>query len=264
MLRIPVTRIVTVSTSFSHGEVMLDANGVDPIASMIYWYGLDGWEPETVPVFLRLVQPDTCILDVGANTGLFSLLAARHSPTTTVHAVEPVQRVFSMLMENVRRNALPNVACHRLALANSRGLVPMYVPQDDVPVMASLLPHWRPGSERIDVEACTVDDFVAAHDISALDLIKIDTEGAEDAVLEGAERTLANQRPFIICEVLAAGDTAKRLNAQLRTANYTFFRLGKDGPEATDRILGNVIGECANYLFVPVSRLEEARSRLRM
>ena len=264
LLRMPVARIVEVQSPFCDAPVLLDAAGADPIASLLYWRGSAGWEPETLPGFLRLVNSGMTVLDVGANTGLFSLLAARRSPSVTVHAIEPVPRVFAMLESNVARNQLTNVSCHRLALSDEQGTVAMYVPEDDIPVMSSLLPNWRPGSDRIHVDAQTLDQFVTRLGLTDVDVIKIDTEGTEHAVLAGAQATLSTQRPFVICEVLSAGNTAGALTERLTAAGYLFFLLSEDGPRATDRVLGNRTGGCQNYLFVPRSRLELAQTLLNL
>jgi len=135
----------------------------------------------------------------------------------------------------------------------------MYVPQDAIPVMASLLSDWRPGSDSITVDTKTIDQFVADRGITDLGLIKVDTEGTENDVLAGAKTTLATYRPFVICEVLSAANTAAALTDQLAAADYLFFLLTKNGPRATERVLGNAVGACPNYLFVPRSRLREAR-----
>lgn len=264
LLRVPVARIVEVRSPFCDAPVLLDAGGVDPIASLLYWRGSAGWEPETLPVFLRLVNSGMTVLDVGANTGLFSLLGARRAPSVTVHAIEPVPRVFTMLESNVVLNQFTNISCHRLALSDQQGTVTMYVPNDDIPVMSSLLPDWRPGSDRIHVDAQTLDQFVTCRGLTDVDVIKIDTEGTEDAVLAGAQETLSTQQPFVICEVLSAGKTAGALTERLTAAGYRFFLLSQDGPRATDRVLGNPTGGCQNYLFVPRSRLELAQTLLKL
>jgi len=259
LLHLPLNRIVSVESSYCSEPVLLDAAGFDPIASMLYWHGPGGWEPETVPVYLQLVRPGMTVLDIGANTGLFALLAARRSADTVVHAIEPVPRVFAMLEANVARNALPNVRCHRMALADADGVVTMYVPADEVPVVASLLAGWRPGSDQIDVEAVTLDQFVSRLGIDNVGLMKIDTEGTEHAVLAGAQKTLSAHQPFVICEVLAAGGNADAVSEQLAAAGYLYFLLTENGPRAMQHVVGNPSDGCHNYLFVPRSRAQQAR-----
>lgn len=261
LLRFPVTRVVEVWPPLCDGPTFLDAAGVDPIASLLYWRGPNGWEPETLPIFLRLVVPGSTVIDVGANTGLFSLLAARRGTGVVVHAVEPVPRVFDMLTANVARNALANVHCHRVAFSDSEGTVPMYIPTEEVPIMASMRSDWRSGSERVDVPAMTLDQFAATLE-SRIDIVKIDTEGTEPLVLSAAQETLATHRPFIICEVLNAGRTADELSVLMARADYSIFRLGATGPIATDSILGNDPESCRNYLFVPSSRMGQAKDLL--
>jgi FkbM family methyltransferase len=258
LLRLPVARDVEIRSALCAEPIVLDAAGRDPIASLLYWRGIDGWEPETLPVFLRLVTPGATVVDVGANTGLFSLLAARRHHTVAVHAIEPVPRVYDLLSANVLRNGVPNVSCHRLALSDREGTVSMYVPREDVPIMASMLPDWREDSERVDVAAQSLDSFVRSLE-SRVDVLKVDTEGTEPLVLAGGLETLARHRPFVICEVLAAGRTADDLTALMTGVDYEMFRLEEDGPRRTDRLHGNEAEGCRNYLFVPHERALEAR-----
>lgn len=261
LLRFPVSRHVEVRSPLCREPVLLDAAGIDPIASLLYWRGLDGWEPETLPVFLRLVTPGSTVIDVGANTGLFSLLAARRDPTVTVHAIEPVPRVFELLTANVALNRAENVACHRVALSDHEGTVAMYVPREDLPIMSSMLPGWRSGAVRVEVQAQTLDGFTGALD-RPVDVLKVDTEGTESLVLSGGVETLGAQRPFVICEVLAAGRTAADLTALMGRVGYGMFRLEDDGPRPADRLEGNEAEGCRNYLFAPQERIGELRRLL--
>lgn len=261
LLRLPVSRIVEVESPLCPQPVLLDAAGVDPIASLLYWRGPGGWEPETLPTFLRLVTPGCTVIDVGANTGLFSLLAARRQSDAEVHAIEPVPRVFDMLQRNVALNKLSNLTCHQMALSDISSTVAMYVPREQSPVMASMLPHWRSDVERIDVPARTLDDF-ATELTKPIDVLKIDTEGTEALVLTGGSRTVAKDHPFVICEVLAAGDTADELTDRMKRAGYTIWLLDEAGPRETDRVLGNAPDGCRNYLFIPSLRRAQATELL--
>lgn len=263
LLRLPVARSVEIRSPLCQEPIFLDAAGVDPIASLLYWRGLAGWEPETLPVFLQLVTPGATVIDVGANTGLFTLLASRRDDGVTVHAIEPIPRVFDLLTSNVSHNSAANVVCHRLALSDREGTVAMYVPREDLPIMASMLPKWRADSEAIEVRARTLDEFVGTLGRS-IDVIKIDTEGTESLVLSGGLRTLAADRPFVICEVLAAGHTADDLSALMAGAGYEMFRLEPAGPRWTERLQGNEAEGCRNYLFVPGERVAQARHLLGM
>ena len=267
LLRVPVTGVVEVRLP---GEtlppVLMRNDGTDRIASMLFWRGIDGWEPTTIRTFLQLIGPGSTVLDVGANSGLFSLLAARRDRTVRVHAVEPVARVFSLLTANVALNGAGNIRCHRLACSDRSGPAVMHVPTvEPVPVMASLLAGWCDAAESSEEEVTcvTIDEMLATEGLARVDLIKIDAEGSEDAVLRGGGRTLDEHRPFVLAEVLARAGLGESVAAALADRDYVVFRLGPGGlSECSDVSGGTDDDENHNYLFVPGPRLEELDRKL--
>jgi FkbM family methyltransferase len=84
----------------------------------------------TIRLFLELLAPGATVIDVGANSGLFSLLAAASDPTVRVHAIEPVLGVFSLLEANVGLNRASNITCHRAACGDRAGVLTLHVPVD--------------------------------------------------------------------------------------------------------------------------------------
>ncbi|HVL06203.1 MAG TPA: FkbM family methyltransferase [Acidimicrobiales bacterium] len=259
LMHLPVAGVVEVCPPGTDGPAILMGNdGNDRIAAMLFWRrGVDGREPTTIRTFLRLVSPGSTVLDVGANSGLFSLLAARRHPTVTVHAIEPVARVFSVLESNVALNGLSNVTCHRMACSDRSGTATLHVPAGEaVPVMASLLAGWPDTPAREEQVACTTIDELGVE----ADVVKIDAEGSEDAVLRGARATLAEQRPFVLAEVLGRPGLAGSVTAALAEHDYRFFRLGPRGVTPCDEIAGGTDDdENHNYLFAHASRLSELR-----
>ncbi len=228
--RLPVVGVVEVRPpSWPFPPILMANDGSDHVASMLFWRGADGWEPTTIRLFLGLTSPGSTVLDIGANSGLFSLLAGRRDPSVRVHAIEPVPRVLERLRGNVALNRLTNVACYHLACGDVTGPVTLHVPTDEVtPMMASLRPGWSTGSsveER--VECTTVDDFVRSVGERRVDVIKVDAEGSEDAVLRGAAGTIGEHRPFIFCEVLNRGGLADAITETLAGHDYAFFSLGE-------------------------------------
>ena len=262
LLRVPVVGVVKVRPPGRPGPPILMANdGNDRIASMLFWRrGIDGWEPATIRAFLRLLAPGSTVLDVGANSGLFSLLAGRRDPTVTVHAIEPVARVFSVLLGNVALNGLENVTCHRFACSDRSGVATLHVPAGEaVPVMASLLTGWADNAATGEEVGCrTVDQLVEDEGITRVDVIKIDAEGSEDAVLRGAEQTLREHRPFLLAEVLARSGLGASVTAALAGHDYRFFRLGPEGIRPCAEIAGGTDDdENHNYLFAHAGRLDQ-------
>jgi FkbM family methyltransferase len=267
LLHVPVVRVVEVAVPGEAMPPILMANdGHDRIASMLFWKGVDGWEPTTVRTFLGLITPGATVFDVGANSGLFSLLAARRDPTVKVHAVEPVARVFSVLEANVALNSLDNVTCHRVACSDRSGPSTLHVPAGEpVPVMASLLSGWADTAASGEPVACTtIDELVATAGIDGVDVIKIDAEGSEDAVLRGARTTLQAHRPFVLAEVLGRSGLGSSVTAALTEHDYRFFRLGPVGIRPCAEIAGGTDDdENHNYLFAHAGRLDELGALIR-
>jgi len=154
-------------------------------------------EPETVEWIVREFRVGDVFYDIGANIGLYTLLAAVHNPRGTVVAVEPMPANMARLCDNIVLNELTNVAPASLALSAR--------PSIDELSLASL----EPGSSmhslgdgrmtesfgervamRLHVPTSTVDSLAQA--VGVPNLIKIDVDGAEEGVLAGAASVLRN------------------------------------------------------------------------
>jgi len=231
-------------------------DGNDSIAHLLYWGGIDSFEGETIRVFLRLLEHTHTFLDVGANTGIYSLIAAVDNPTRRVYAFEPVPRVFECLKRNVALNRVSNLYVDCSAVTDYDGEITLYVPTTILfPTSASTLRGWREGCEAIAVQAVTVDAFVATHAVPKVDLMKIDTEGTEPMVLKGATDTLEDE-PMIICEVIH-GKTERSLHTLLDDRGYRYFRIAREGLVQQECITGAEIYKDLNYLFITPSRMQE-------
>ena len=106
----------------------MHSDGRDSIASSLFWHGLDGFEPETIRPFFGLAAASRTVLDIGANSGVYSLVAALANPDATVVAFEPVTLIADFLRRNVELNRLENVRVEQVALGDSEGEIEFYVP----------------------------------------------------------------------------------------------------------------------------------------
>jgi FkbM family methyltransferase len=147
----------------------------------------------------RLVREGMTGFDVGANIGLYSLLLARLvGRTGVVHAFEPEPRNFERLKANLALNAAGNVITNRLAVSHESGDVRLNLFDPSLNEWHSLgaprlTDPYHPRRlvepvESISVEAVSLDDYTRSHSIARVDFLKIDVEGAEPAVLQGAVR----------------------------------------------------------------------------
>jgi FkbM family methyltransferase len=146
------------------------------------------------------LSTDAVVFDVGANIGLTTAIFAQFAPDGKIHSFEPSPEAFPCLEETVRVNGFTNVVLHQLGL----GAVPGKLSFVDDPNSASAS-HLaiddtgrRGTSLTVDVE--TVDGIVERDRIDRLDLIKIDVEGFDLDVVEGAVTTIETLKPVCIIE----------------------------------------------------------------
>lgn len=153
------------------------------------------YEPAVTDRFLAQLRENSIVLDVGAHWGLYTLMAA--PLVRSVIAFEPDPGNRAILETNIRLAGLGNVAVRAEALSDRTGTIEFhrYVGRSwGMSMMGGLLPSGF--TVPVSVPTIAIDGLGATPD-----LIKIDVEGAEHAVLKGAERTLARSGPALIVEV---------------------------------------------------------------
>jgi len=209
-------------------RLKLPTDGRDWYLSMIHWKGAQWYEPDSMRIFLRLLPGARTVLDVGANVGLYALVAAAQDAHRAVYAFEPVPRVAGLLRRNAELNGLPNLRVEECAVADSGGEAMLFVPRDAVPVAASLVSGYRPDCEEIRVRALTLDEFVRERGIARVDVLKIDVETAEPRVWAGAKKLLRRDRPPVLCECLTYQETVA-LRPIVSELEYEWFSITPKG-----------------------------------
>lgn len=148
------------------------------------------WEADLSNLFLHLCRPDTVFLDVGANFGYFTILAANRiglSGSGKVYSFEPNPKLAKLVRRNIEINwSMAPVEFHELAVADFSGNVILHVPEAHG-ANASLSPVEEYACEAVSVGAVQIDDMISSN----VDIMKIDVEGHELAVLRGARQTIA-------------------------------------------------------------------------
>ena len=206
-------------------------------------------------VFVSHLREGMTVMDVGANLGLYSLLASRAvGPSGKVYAFEPVPEIFARLKEHIALNNAANVIPVPIALSNEKGVAKMSVRGSG----SSFFRHLS--NEFVEVQVERLDDFVEREGIERVDAIKIDVEGAELKVIRGADKTIRHNKPILMVEfnlftLQAAGVTPEELFETIVNYGYNAFviRHGKAIP--TDKVIEpwrhSHGGRYDNYLFVP-------------
>jgi len=218
------------------------------------------FEPLTTDLLDRLVQPGMTVFDVGASLGRYSLVAARAvGPTGRVEAFEPTAEILRRLRYNARLNGFKQIHGHAVAVHDTTAPVTLYQYQriteinsivgaqtdlyDDAPWTA------------IEVPAVTLDSFCASQQIAHVDVVKLDVEGAELAVLRGGRQLLAGpDAPLLVVEFFPAamrraGYEGADLLAALTELGYACAVIEQLGGEGWDtlNVLATKPGHAARF-----------------
>ncbi|MFN3704670.1 MAG: FkbM family methyltransferase [Thermoflexales bacterium] len=162
-------------------------------------YTLGFYEAPLVRFFARSLRPDTVFLDIGAYIGQYTLLAAKYAPQGQVIACEPHPESFARLAAHLSRNHLKNAFALQRAVGGQRVERALLCLSDQISDSEITL---QPSDESfIEVPMITLDEIVHEFGLQKVDLVKIDVEGMEGAVLRGAEETLSRFRPLLIIEL---------------------------------------------------------------
>jgi FkbM family methyltransferase len=187
-------------------------NTRDIIQRYIYYFGV--WEPHLTKFIDQRLKPDDVFLDVGANIGYFTLLAARKvAPNGKVIAIEASPTVQARLKENLARNGVSNVEIHNIAASDREGTLQIFSGGTEnlgatTTVAASGLVF------ECEVPARPLSAVISAADMERTRLIKIDVEGAEWSVVMGMRGLFEHAREDVEVVIEIAPD---RLESFQRT-----------------------------------------------
>jgi len=189
------------------------------VGSSIHGCWLGHYEADKQALVRTLVRPGMRIFDVGANAGFYTLAFSRLvGAKGHVWAFEPFAENAANILRHVELNGIDNVTLIQSAVADRRGVAGFKVGPNNAQGMLSEQPN------NYLVPTSTLDDLIAQDIAQSPDLVKMDVEGAESLVLEGAAQLLAAQRTTFL--IALHGDTQMRrcVNA-LCDAGYQVFHL---------------------------------------
>lgn len=187
----------------------------------------ENYEPELV-YLQNLLAPGSTFIDVGANLGIYTLVASRLVGNSgRVIAFEPSMQSFPLLQKNAALNDLTNICALPAALSEKAGTVRLY--QAPCCPSGNSLAHHPSFPESFEyVVTETLDDVLRRIPARRVDVIKMDVQGAEELVLRGARRVVASTNPVIIFEFWPDGASLLGLSPYgawnlLAGLGYRFF-----------------------------------------
>jgi len=201
MTSLPEEGDILVQTAFGELEVPAEDKSSDELIINEEFY-----EPQETAIVSSLLTEGCVMIDVGANIGYFTLLAAEQCGNSgSVLAFEPDSRNREYLLKNVLNGSHENVEIHSEAVSSTEGSRPLYISGTNYGRHSFAAANVPNRVARAFVSTTTLD--VAAKDISlSCELvIKMDVEGAEGDVLRGAKETLSRPAVSVWLELWPAG-----------------------------------------------------------
>ena len=191
---------------------------------LAYYFGVS--EPELFAFYEGFLKPGMTVVDAGANIGLHTLFfAKRVGPEGRVYAFEPGQSAFDRLQSHVKRNQLTNIRCLHCALGASEGVVSITENRQDN--SRNFVVEFSSGATGTkNVVLRSLDQVLKEEGVARIDFLKIDVEGFEPQVLEGASNYLRQQSIRVLqlelddSSLARSGYTAARVSDMLHDAGY--------------------------------------------
>lgn len=163
-------------------------------------------EEEELEDFVNEIEDDDVVYDIGANTGIYTLFAAKKCPNGKVIAFEPYPPNINILKRDIRRNNIGNIDVFDIALSDSTGRIQFNQPDDDDIGYGSSSIEADGSEDTIEVPTTTGDKLIADNKIPYPNIVKIDVEGAEPLVIDGLEDALSSEScRTVYCEVHLSG-----------------------------------------------------------
>ncbi len=169
------------------------------ISEAIQWYAYWGFRDPSHEALIPLCRPGDTVIDIGANIGLTALRMAAVLGGGKVYAFEPDPQNYSHFQHHIQSTGVRNIEAFQCALGSEEGMGNLC--NDEPRNRGCVWIDTVDANESSPVHVTTVDHFCATEGLSHVDLIKVDTEGTELAVLKGARKVIERWMPRLFVEV---------------------------------------------------------------
>ncbi|MEZ4909563.1 MAG: FkbM family methyltransferase [Saprospiraceae bacterium] len=256
-------RIITYNTAksdfhtlkiFNHVKMKVDRYSY--MGGSIFW---TGFHHVNETLFLKkFLKPHMTFIDIGANQGEFSLIAASILKNGRILAFEPVSFQRDLLQKNKDLNDFNNIEIFSFGLSDKAGKLPIYTSTNTeihhgIHEGLSSLYSSSERSEMQEIVDLKVFDDIFFDNLSRLDFIKIDVEGAELFALKGMTRSIQKYKPIILIEINEgtfknAGYSTADVMEFFRSLNYKFFSIKRGEFISEPKI---ELEDWGNYIIQP-------------
>ena len=208
---IPEKTIVPILRTAARGKKWIAGSGAHS-----QWLGIH--EVGKKKLYQKTIRPGSIVYDIGANVGIYTILSSVLCGTSgKVYAFEPDPHNLKYLRDHVKLNNLQNVSIVEYAISKKSGYLFFQATSDHCNSHIS-------DDGELEINAVSIDDFVFEQDNTPPDFLKIDVEGTESLVLEGAQRTLEEYRPEIFLATHGS-EIDTNCRQQLEKINYNVSKI---------------------------------------
>lgn len=218
-----------------------------------FYYNKPFHEFKVIKLMAAFAKRSKIILDVGANTGLHSVIVSIMNPGTKIYAVEPYEKNYIRLEKNLAINNCSNVEAKKIALGENEDIIPFYVPADGsiTDVSSAVENHgtliyggnvkWK----KTDVNQTTLNKL--SGEIGQIDFFKCDVESFEISVFKGAMDFFVENKPSFILEICLDDEKVFFFNEFAQKFGYTIYFVSAEGLVKLDKLY--VFDRWPNFLF---------------
>ena len=229
-----------------HQNIKIKLNINDWIQQNIFFLG--SYEDAELKVLANHLKPDSVFIDIGANFGLYSLIASQHiSEEGTIISFEPFPENYKSLCTNLSLNDLHRITAENTAVGSETGTLKLYYNSKENNLgMVSY--NNTQQSDFVTVNKINIDGYLKSKSLEKITFIKIDVEGFEYEVLQGMKQTLQQNSPIILIEVLdskSENDVSNKPHELLCEIGYKRFFIDDNGNLLSD----SQNQERKNYLY---------------
>jgi len=250
---------VNINATKSHEcrvQMVLDHTDVRSVPFSVLADGY--YEPFQSDILLELGKKSQRFLDIGANMGFYSLAIAIENPKISVISFEPQPSVYQIMLKNIEMNQLhERINLINMGLGHQADELTMYIPKFTGTGGGSFknLHEDEGEAHQIKVPVVTLDSL----ELSASDLVKIDVEGFELNVIDGAKELISQNRPTIMAELLRKwmkpfGHSPQMFLNKLENLGYRCFAINENDLTELDQIDEETVQ--TNFVFVHNDRQE--------
>lgn len=222
---------------------------IPPIETLNFNY----YEKDESKMMYDLIEDNFTIFDIGANIGWYSIGITKAKINIKIFAFEPIPKTYKNLLANIELNKSQNIQTFNMGLYKEKTQLTFYFYPELSGNASSINLSAESDSEIIKCDVDTMDNFVKEHNVTKLDFIKIDIEGAEFFAFEGGINTIKKFEPIVFTEMLRKwsakfGYHPNKIIKLFKEKNYICFVVNEKGLSEIKEITDDTIE--TNFFFL--------------